>query len=293
MNKYFTKERFKQSARTCLLVLAGSVLFNIGIYTFAKSASFAPGGISGLALIFNYLWDAPIGLTTLALNIPLVLLCWRVVGKRFLLRSAATMVVSSLLMDIVFPLTPVYIGSPFLAAMFSGAFCGAGLALVYMCGSSTGGTDFLILSVKKLRPHFSVGQVSMMVDGVIICVGGLVFGNIDALLYGVICSLACSLMMDKILYGIGSGKLAIIITDKGMETANAINEEIDRGSTLVNAIGTYSGNERHMLLCACAKSQVYRVRSLAHEVSPQAFVMITEASEVFGEGFIEADSSKP
>lgn len=263
----------------------GSILFALGVYTFAKSADFAPGGVTGLALILNHLWRWPIGTTTLALNIPIILLSCRVVGRKFLFKSFRTMVISTFFLDLVFPHTPAYTGSPLLAAVFSGVFMGAGLALVYMRGSSTGGTDFLIFTVKKLRPHFSMGQVTLLIDLSVILLGGIFFRNIDALLYGAICTYAQSLVIDKVMYGAGSGKLAIIITKDGPAAARAIDAETSRGATLVRAIGAYSGAERHLVLCACSKSEIFKVRNAVHSIDESAFVMITEASEVFGEGF--------
>ena len=192
--------------------VVGSILFAIGVYTFAKSADFAPGGVSGLALICNYLWDLPIGTMTLIINIPIIIISYKVVGRKFLLKSFKTMVISTLFLDLVFPLTPLYTGNSFLAAIFSGVFMGAGLALIYMRGSSTGGTDFLIVTIKKLKPHFSMGQVTLMTDLVVIVLGGFVFGNIDAVLYGVISTYAASVIIDKIIYGAGSGKLATCLS---------------------------------------------------------------------------------
>ena len=184
--------------------VVGSILFAIGVYTFAKSADFAPGGVSGLALICNYLWDLPIGTMTLIINIPIIIISYKVVGRKFLLKSFKTMVISTLFLDLVFPLTPLYTGNSFLAAIFSGVFMGAGLALIYMRGSSTGGTDFLIVTIKKLKPHFSMG-VTLMTDVVVIVLGGL-FGNIDAVLYGVISTYAASVIIDKIIYGAAAAK---------------------------------------------------------------------------------------
>lgn len=269
----------------------GNILFSVGVYTFAKSAEFAPGGVSGIALILNHLWGLPIGTMTLLINIPIILVSYKVLGRKFLLRSFKTMVISTIILDLVFPMTPVYVGNAFLAAIFSGVFMGAGLALIYMRGSSTGGTDFLIATIKKLKPHFSMGQATLMTDLVVIVLGGFIFGNIDAVLYGVVSTYASSVVIDKIMYGAGSGKLAIIITTDGFATARRIDEETTRGATLIRAIGTYSGAERHLILCACSNAELYKVRDAAQDVDPSAFVMITEASEVFGEGFKVSEPS--
>ena len=276
---------WKTAGVDLLYYCAGSILYALGIYTFALHAQFAPGGISGLAILIHYFTGWKIGLLTLALNIPLIFLSAKIVGMNFLLKSITAMVVSTIFLDFVFPLFPLYTGNPLMAAMFTGVLVGAGLALIYMRGSSTGGSDFIIMAVKKVRPHFSVGQLSLAFDGIIILLGGLVFKNIDSVLYGIIASFAGTIMMDNILYGAGSGKLAIIITDHGKAIADAISVEVDRGSTLVKATGSYTGTGRDMLLCACAKSQIYKVRTAAHAIDPNSMVMITEASEVFGEGF--------
>ena len=267
--------------------IIGSILYSTGIYTFAKMADFAPGGISGLALIINYLWGLPIGTMTLILNIPLVLISYRVVGKQFLMKTARSMIISTIFLDMIFPHTPAYSGSPFMAALYSGVCIGAGMAFFYMRGSSSGGIDFLIMSIKVKHPHFSFGVVTMGIDFLVILLGWMVFGNVDAVLYGLASSFVCSTVMDKILYGMGAGKLVIIITDHGQQLADLISKITERGSTMIKAMGTYTKEDRDVLLCACSKSQAYTITSADHKLDAGAFIMVTETSEVFGEGFIE------
>ncbi|MEG0911398.1 MAG: YitT family protein [Ruthenibacterium sp.] len=284
-----TREKLKNIAVDLLCDIIGSILFALGIYTFAKASAFAPGGISGLALVINYLTGLPIGIMTLLLNIPIILISYKVVGKLFLLKSLRTMLISTFFMDVVFPHIPLYIGDRFLAALFTGLFVGAGLAIVYMRGSSTGGTDFLIIAINKLRPHLSVGTVTLLTDSLVIVLGGFVFGDIDAMLYGVISTVVASVIMDKLMYGSGGGKMMIIISDAAAEIATQIAVLVDRGSTLVHATGTYSGEERLMLYCVCSKTQAFRIKSAAHEIDPLAFMILTDATEVYGEGFLEKD----
>ncbi|MBS5145415.1 MAG: YitT family protein [Butyricicoccus pullicaecorum] len=269
--------------------IVGGLLYALGIYTFAKTANFAPGGLSGLALIMYHIWGLPIGIMTLVLNVPVILLSYHLLGKTFLLKSLRSMVFCTVWVDFILPLTPAYSGSPLLAALYSGVFLGAGLGVLYMRGSSSGGTDFLTVSVKAIHPHLSLGAATMIIDLVIILMGWPVFGNIDSVLYGIIATAVTSIVIDKVMYGVGAGKLVIIITSKGQLTAQQISRTCGRGSTLIRAIGTYTEQERHVLLCACNKSQAFKVRAAAHEVDEDAFVMITEASEVYGEGFIEGE----
>ena len=282
------KKQTKELMWDVLADIAGGLFYALGIYTFAKTANFAPGGLSGLALITHHLWGLPIGIMTLVFNIPVILLSFRLLGKRFLFKSLRSMIVCTLFVDFLLPaVSPPYTGSPLLAALYSGIFLGAGLAVLYMRGSSSGGTDFLTMSVKVLRPHMSLGAVTMIIDLIIILMGWPVFGNIDSVLYGIVATGVTSIVIDKIMYGVGAGKLIIIISDHGQEVADKIANAIDRGSTLIRAIGTYTGSEGQVLLCACNKSQAFKVRSAAHEVDENAFVMITETSEVYGEGFLE------
>ena len=195
--------------------LAGGVCYAVGMYVFAMHADFAPGGVSGLALIANHLWGMPVGLGTLLLNMPLFALAWRFVGHHFLRRTLRSMLICVLLLDGVFPHLPVYTGDPFQAALYSGAFLGAGLALFYTHGSSSGGMDLLTMTVKTLRPHLSVGTVMMATDLFVILLGWPVFGNVDAVLYGMTAVVVTAFVLDKIMYGAGACKLVIIITDAG------------------------------------------------------------------------------
>lgn len=285
-------QRMKNLALDLGADVIGSILFAAGIYTFAGAGEFAPGGISGLALIINHLWGLPIGITSLALNAPIILFSFRLLGHRFFLKSIRTMIMNTIFVDFIFTHIPVYKGDRLTAALFAGSLLGAGLAVIYMRGSSTGGADFLIMSVKKLRPHLSLGQVTMVLDLLIILLGWPVFGDMDSVLYGIVAAFATSLIIDKVMYGMGAGKLVQIITNDGPAVANAISESTERGSTLIRAVGSYTGQDRDVLLCACSKSEAYKVRAAAHRVDPKCFVMITETSEVFGEGFLEAKEEK-
>ena len=250
--------------------LAAAFLYSAGVCYFARTAAFAPGGVSGLALILHHLFALPIGLTTLALNLPLAVLCWRFLGRGFLGRSL-----------------PGYAGEPMLAALFTGTLWGAGLALFYMRGSSSGGTDFLTLTIKSARPHLSVGAVTGGIDVAIILLGWAVYGSVDAILYGLITTVTTSLVIDKIMYGSSASKMLMIVTDHGQAVADAIAARCDRGSTMVRGIGTYTGNEKQVVWCACSRPEVYPIRTAAYEVDPRCMVMVSDTGEVYGEGFAD------
>lgn len=284
---YLMKDRyrFKTIIWDFLYDIAGSILYAAGIYTFAGNAGFAPGGVSGLALILNHLLGLPVGIVTLLFNIPLVVISYKTVGRRLLVRSARTMVVSSLFLDVIFPLIPMYSGSRLMAAMCSGVFMGAGMALFYIRGSSSGGIDFLALTIKKKKPHMTIGVITLLIDLAVILLGWPVFGDVDAVLYGVAATGVSTVVIDKILYGSGAGTLAVIITGRGKEVAAKIGEQAKRGVTALPASGAYTGQPRDVLLCACSKAEAYLVKSAVLDVDDRAFLMFTETSEVFGEGF--------
>lgn len=271
--------------------ILGSLIYAIGIYCFASNAEFAPGGISGIAIILNHFLGTPIGILSILANIPIVILSYRYLGKGFIIRTMFTLVVSSIFMDVVAPVFGVYHGEKLLSSVFSGALSGVGLALVYLNKSCTGGSDLIIMSLKKLRPHLSVGQITMVIDGMVILLGGVVFRNIDSLLYGFVYTAITTLVMDKVMYGYVSGKLVYIISEEGDEISRVIYDKIDRGSTGIRSYGTYTKAERNLIMCACSKSQVNDVRRIVKSIDPNALCIVSSFDEVYGEGFLPIEES--
>lgn len=284
--KKISKNQIKTLAVDLIYDIIGGMLYAAGIYTFASTANFSPGGVSGLALIMNHLWKLPIGLGTLLLNIPIIIVCITTLGKRFFLRSLKTMAVSALIMDVIFPLLPTYSGNQLLAALFAGLLSGAGLAFIYMRDSSTGGTDFLIMSIRKKYPHMSIGSISLVIDGVVILLGGIVYGEVDAVLYGIIMTISCTIVVDKLMYGADSRKMAMIISDQSGEIARRIGVELERGVTMLKGTGTYTGAERRMLMCICTKAELYKIKRLTYSIDTNAMVMFIPLDAAYGEGFI-------
>ena len=259
----------KELAVDILYDIIGSILFGAGIYTFAEGGNFAPGGISGIALIMNKLWNLPVGTMTLILNIPLVIISYKTVGKRFLVKTARTMIISTIFVDLVFPMFPYYTGQRLLAAIYSGALLGLGMVLFYMRGSSSGGADFLTMTIKKKRPHMSLGRLTLLIDLIIILIGWPVFGDVDSVLYGLIAVFVCSMVIDKILYGIGAGTLAIM-AGGDQEDFDAMKEYFDiLGSSALLIGGSGSGSVTKLA------NQVIVNNTIA--VVSEAFVLATKA----------------
>ena len=268
--------------------LIGGILIAVGLYNFALHANFPVAGFSGIAIILYHIFGLPIGIGTILLNVPVSIFCYKFLGKGFFFRSVKSMVISSLLMDYVAPLFPVYDGERLLAALCMGVLCGLGYALIFMRDSSTGGQDFITVSIRKIRPHLTLGVLTMIFDSTTILLGTLiVFHEIDGLLYGIIVTFLISTVMDHFMYGIYKGKLTFVVTEHGKAVVDAIDKISGRGATIVKGVGGYSLKEKDIVLCACNNKEMYQIKRRVHEIDPDAFTMIVESNEVVGEGFQE------
>ena len=191
----------KRIAQILLYDLAASMLLGVSIVIFAVSANFAPGGVSGVAVIFNYLFGAPIGLATVLINIPIVLLTFRRLGPAFFLHSVKTVLLNALFADYVVVHLPPYTGSRLIAAILSGVFAGMAYSLVFNMGSSTGGTDFIMAAIRKVKPELSFGMLAFVIDGLVIIASVFVFGEIESFLYGAVYTVVTSLSLDATTWG--------------------------------------------------------------------------------------------
>ena len=222
MKTCFSFDNVKKFSIQILWELLGSVFIAIGIYNFAVQAKFPMTGFSGISIILYRLWNIPIGLSTILLNIPVAILCYRLLGRKFFISSIRCMVLSSVLIDYVAPLFPVYEGNRLLAALCTGVFGGIGYALIYTKNSSTGGSDFVIMAVKAIKPHLSLGKIAFWSDVGIILVGGILFRDVDGVIYGMVVNYIFAVAVDKLMYGINSGKLALVVTEHGSEICQGI-----------------------------------------------------------------------
>ena len=280
------KKIFGDSWMTDTLVeILGSILTGVAIYNFAVPAQFPMTGFSGLALIIYRLFDLPIGVITIVLNVPVALLCYRLLGRQFFFKSLRCMVLSSLFIDYVAPLLPLYQGERLLAAICTGVLGGLGYAMIYMRNSSTGGSDFIVMAVKAVRPHVQLGRIIFITDAIIIGLGGIIFRDFDGVICGLIIDYIYAIVTDKIMYGMNAGKLALVVTDHGKATAAKIDELCGRGATILEARGAFRGDPRQMVMCACSTKEMLTVERAVKLVDPNAFTVILESNEVLGEGF--------
>ena len=268
-----------------LYEITGSILIAVAVRNFALAAEFPMTGFSGIAIILNRFFQIPIGLSTILLNLPVVVLCYRRIGRSFLLKSFRCMILSSLFIDYLAPLFPFYTGSRLLAALVTGVLGGIGYAIIYTRGSSTGGADFLIMALKSINPHLRLGTIAFSIDIGIILTGGLLFRDFDGIIYGMLVSYLFAHMIDKVFYGINAGKLAFIVTKRGKEISNIIEECSNRGSTILKSRGGYRLEEKETVMVVSNSKQMYRILQQVTEYDKEAFIILLEAHEIHGKGF--------
>ena len=280
------KEILKEWSIDILVDIIAGILMGIGTYCFAAAFKFPMVGFTGLALILYQLFGLPVGIGTIVLNIPFAIISYREIGRKFLLKSVKSIVITSIMIDIVAKVVPAYQGEYILAAICTGVISATGYALIFMRDSSTGGADFIMVLINHFFPHFSLGKIALVIDSCIIVLGvALVSKNVNSLIYGLIIAYLVATVLDKAMDGLTAGKLIMIICDKPKDMAKEIASLIDRGSTYLKAVGSYTDEERDVVMCACRVKEVHTVRQAAKKLDPRSFVIIMDSNEVAGEGF--------
>lgn len=267
------------------LIVLGGALYALGFDLFFRPNQITGGGLSGLALLVSELTGfQALGTFVLVCNIPLFLVGWKRLGRRFFLGSLLGMVTSSVLID-VFALLPGVKTEPLLAGLYGGALIGLGLGLVFLRGASTGGTDILARLVKQRLRRAPIGKIMLAFDCTIVALTGVVFDDINKALYSAVALFVMSTVMDTVIYGRNDSGVALIISDHPEKVAAAIDQKLDRGATLLPATGAYTGQPRTVILCAVKSAQVGPLQAVVTEVDPEAFMILQKAHQVLGTGF--------
>lgn len=279
------KDPMSQLVADAFFFIVGSALYAISVNCFTAPNHIAPGGVTGLATVGNYLFGLPIGTTVILLNIPLFILSLIFFGKKFLFRTVVATVLASVVIDITAGFLPVYSGDKLLAALFGGVFSGAGLGLVFIRGATTGGVDIIGKLMKLKFPHISMGSFMLVLDMMVVIVAGIAYKSIESVLYAIIAFYISSKAIDYLLYGTTNNKMIQIVTDKGREIAKAITNETSRGVTILPVTGGYTGKERSMLLCVTRANEVALIMRIARSIDENPFIIVSQAGDVFGLGF--------
>ena len=280
--------RIKQFFFPYLWITLASALYALGFCWCYDPNQIGFGGITGVGQILNHFFPIlPIGTVVILLNIPLFLLGWRLLGGHLLISSLYAMFVSSIFIDLinlVYTFEPM---DPLLACIFGGVLMGGSLGVVFLQGATTGGTDLIARLAKLKLAWLPMGKLLLIIDLVVIVAVALAFHNLYSAMYGVVALYISSLVMDGVLYGIDNAKVAYIISDAHEQITEAIIHDIDRGVTILQGQGAYSGAEKKVLLVAFKQRQIVALKRTVKEIDPAAFLIVCEAHEVLGDGFRE------
>lgn len=280
------KQTVLRGVRAVLLITLASLFYAISFVWCFDPNGIAFGGITGLAQIINRLFPAiPVGVTVIVLNIPLFLLGWKLIGGKLLVSSLYAMFISSVFIDLITPLYDWQPMDPLLACIFGGLLMGGSLGIVFLQGATTGGTDLAARLLKLKFKWLPMGKLLMGVDLAVIILVALFFQNLNTALYGLVALYISTLAMDGILYGLDNAKVAYIISDHNKEIADAIVHDLDRGVTILQGQGAYTGADKQVLMCAFKQREIASIKAAVKDIDPDAFLIVCNAHEVLGEGF--------
>ena len=287
MKRPDVRQDVKRIAIDVLYYSIGSLLYAVSVNCFSAPNNIAPGGLSGIATMIHYMVpSAPIGLTILVLNIPLLVAAWLCISRTFIVRTILCTLLSTIVIDLLAPILPVYQGDRFLVSVMGGVFLGIGLGMIFLRGGSTGGTEVIARLLERRFPYISVGRLMLIVDAVVIAASVFVFDTVESAMYAVVLTFVASTLIDALLYGgAAGGKLVLIFSKQQEEITTAILHTIKRGVTKLRSRGGYTGEDGEVLLCAVRRTQLYPLRQLVAKIDPTAFMVIASTEEVFGKGF--------
>ena len=280
------KESLRKTLLAYVWITLASVIYAIGFNWCYEPNQIGFGGITGVAQIINAVlpW-APIGTVVILLNAPLFLLGWRLLGGHLLLSSLYAMFVSSLAIDLLHMVYTFQPMDPVLATIYGGVLMGGSLGIVFLQGATTGGTDLIARLLKLKLAWLPMGKLLMVIDLVVILAVAAAFGNMYSALYGVVALYLSAKVMDMVLYGLDTAKVAYIISQDPQTIAYRLTRELDRGVTILQGRGAWSGQDKEVLMCAFKQRQIVAMKRLVKEIDPDAFLIVCDAHDVMGEGF--------
>lgn len=274
-----------KSMRNVLLIILGSLLFAVGFDMFLQPNQINVGGASGIGQILGHVTGfGTVALWSLLINVPLFLLSIRNVGHEFFVGSLLGMLLSNLFLE-VFNRVPPPVTEPLLGALYGGLLTGIGLGFVFAVGASTGGSDILARLLRPKFPGLPIGQIMLSLDIITITLTGLVFGDVNKTLYSAVTLYVSSVALDAVVYGLDYSTVALIISDHQERISRGICDRLERGVTLLNGEGYYSGQPKKVMLTAIKKRQAAELKQLVASIDPDAFIILQEAHQVLGDGF--------
>lgn len=281
-----TKPSASRVIRGYLWIALASALYALSFDWFYVPNQLGFGGLTALGMILNHLSPAiPIGTSVLALNIPIFLLGWKFLGGHALVSSLFAMTATSLLVDLLAALYQFPAMDPMLASIFGGVTLGASLGIIFAKGATTGGTDLIARLLKLPFAWLPMGKLMLAVDLTMLLAVSAVFRSLESAMYGIIALYITTAVMDQVLYGLDRSKVAYIVTANPRPMAAEIDRQLDRGVTYLHGEGSFSGQDKLVLMCAFKQRQIVPLKALVHALDPEAFLIVCDAHEVLGQGF--------
>ena len=263
-------------------IVLGCILGGLAYPLFLVPNNIAPGGLTGVATILNYLFGLPVGVTSLVLNLPLFVIGYRSMGRVFAFRSLIATILFSLAIDAI--KVPAMSEDVLLGSIYGGILLGLGLGLILRGGATTGGSDMIARMVHKAAPFVSVGMFLFFVDFLVI-VGAGIFLGMQQALYALICIFVSSKAVDMVMVGLNTAKACYVITDQYQAVSSRVLSEMERGVTLLTAKGGFSGREKPVVLCVLTSAELAQLKNIVQQEDMNAFMFVTQAHEAMGEGF--------
>ena len=287
--KFKTKRRIikiKYLIIQTLQIVTGTAIMAFGTTLFLLPNQLSAGGFSGIGTITYYLLGIPLGTTTLILNAPLFIISLIKNGKKFFLNALLGTVLLSTFFNIFEELKPLTTDR-FLACIYGGIIIGIGTVIILKASASTGGTDLLTQIIKAFKPDIKISSLLVLLDILIVALNVIFFKELEIGLYSAITIYIMGKMLDIFFEGINFGRIIYIISLKYEDIAREIGNEVRRGSTALKAKGMYKNEEKNVLMCVVSRSEVREIRKIVNDIDKNAFIVISNAREVFGEGFKE------
>ncbi len=279
MKKLFSRPRISY-----LSLLFGSFLFGSSVNMFLLPHGIVTGGVTGIATVLGKLWGFPVGLGIILINLPILAVCIKESGIGSMLFSVIGTLASSVAADAL-SFMPSASEDPLLCALIGGAAMGAGAGLMLTSGFTTGGTDLAAYLIHRRHPAIPTGRLLLVLDSLIILISGAVLGSLVGIMYSALCTVTYSAALDMIQSTSRRARTVFVISDRHDRIAAEVSRGIDRGVTLLCGQGYFSGKEKRIIMCVVGKQQEFPLRRLVLEIDPSAFIVISEASEVTGNGF--------
>lgn len=275
---------FKKYVYQILLIAVGAFIMASGTSFFLLPNQLSSGGFAGIATIGYYLLKIPVGVTIFVLNIPLFIISYFRIGKKFLFKSLLGTSFLAIFIDILDKYPPIT-EDRFLGCVYGGIAMGIGTAIILKAGSSTGGTDLLTYIIKSFKPHYKSSTLIVIIDIVIVTLNVIFFRDIEIGLYSAITIYLMGQMIDLIFEGVNFTKMMFIVSDQYDKIALEIGKKVDRGSTGIYAKGMYTNKDKMMLLCVGSRNQIAKIKNIAVSIDNKAFIIISNARETWGKGF--------